>query len=306
MSPHERLDDLADDPDVAAVLASLAELTSQTPPPSLRPALLDVIRSRPRRGVGPLGAQEVYLKRAAALSELLDGLDPNDWDAIVEPYHWTVHRLLAHLTVIEEYTARQFGLTGEPPHPRDDPETADHLSMGGNEIALMLTGSPEATVERWRTAVGLVDDHVRSDRYDPQRSTPMHGWPLSAATAMVVRSFELWTHADDVRVATGHAPQPPEPAELKTMSTASVNAVPFLTGNRNDPPTPTRVVLTGPGGGTYDLWGPEPHRNLLVIDVVDYCRVVAGRAQPASVVVTQEGDHDLLSDILWSSRVIAL
>ena len=36
---------------------------------------------------------------------------------------------------------------------------------------------------------------------------------------------------------------------------------------------PARIVLTGPGGGTFDLDGPGSERTVtLVADVVDYCR----------------------------------
>lgn len=306
MSPDEHVDDLGVDADMAVVLASLAELTTEQPPQSLRPAILEVVRQRPRHGVDPLASHEVYLRRAASLSDLLDDLDPGDWAATVDPYRWCVHRLLAHLTVIEEYTARQFGLSHQPPHAVDDPATADHLGMGGAAIAHMVAGDPETTAERWRTAFGLLHEHVRSERFDSQRSTPMHGWPFNAETAMIVRSFELWTHTEDICRATGRPLEPPEAAELKAMSTASVSALPILTDHRIDAPSPTRIVLTGPGGGTYDLWGPEPHRNLMVIDVVDYCRVVADRVEPASVIKAQEGDHDLLAELLSASQAIAL
>ena len=304
----ERIDDLAPETGGVEPLAALAELTAATPPPALRSGVLAAVAARPRPGLEGLAPGELYRRRVAALASLLDELDGSDWAALADPYPWTVHRLLAHLTVIEEYTARQLGLADDPPLPAADPATTDHLAMGGEEIESLLAGPPVEAVNRWRTAAGRIADHVRSHRFDPAAPTALNGWVFEAGTALVARSFELWTHTDDIRRATGRPLSTPEAAELKTMSEASVTALPLLLTLAGGEPsvTTTRVVLTGAGGGTYDLAGSEPHRNLLVLDVVDYCRVVARRAEPRLVVRTREGDGELLDALLRASQAVAM
>ncbi len=307
MSTDEHIDDLGGEPGMAYILASLAELAAETPPPAIRDAVLEAVDDRPRRGLDGLDVGSIYQRRVAALNMLLDQLEPDEWTARAQPYDWTVHGLLAHLVVVEEYTARQLGLTGRPPRPIDDPAAVDHLAMDDAEIEQMVSGPPGETIDRWRRAVRHVQDHVFSERFDPQSPAPMHGWPFNAGSALITRCFELWTHAEDIRRATGRPLDPPDPGELRTMSSASANALPILFALGTDlEPAPTRLVLTGPGGGTFDLWGPGPHANLLVIDVVDYCRVAARRAEPDSVIRVSDGDGELLSRLLRASQVIAI
>lgn len=309
----DRIDDLADEPGVAEVLAALAETTAATPPPALRDRLVAEIGRRPRGGVEPASAPDLYRARVTALQQLLGGLGGDDWSALVVPYGWTTHRLLAHLAVVEEYTARQLGLTAEAPLPPAAPSTADHLALGAEEADGLAAGPPQETVERWWAAARLIADHVGSAAFDPSAPVPLHQWPFDAATALVARSFELWTHGDDIRRATGRALEQVPAGELRTMSSTSVEGLPLLLALQPPPEaqppvalTPTRVVLTGPGGGTFELGGPGPQANLLVADVVDYCRVVSRRLDPEELASTREGDERLLSSLLVAAQAIAM
>jgi hypothetical protein len=88
-----------------------------------------------------------------------------------------------------------------------------------------------------------------------------------------------------------------------------VRAVPFLLAR--DRPAGSvgtvRIVLTGEGGGTFDLGEPEAGRRaLLVADVVDYCRVVARRIAPADLAAVREGDTALLDDLLVAAGAFAV
>lgn len=309
----EQIDGLAGEPGVAEVLAALAEATAVTPPPALRDRLVAEIARRPRAGVEPAAAPDLYRSRVAVLHRLLGELNGDDWSAPVAPYGWTTHRLVAHLAVIEAYTARQLGLTDEAPLPPGDPSTADHLGLGAAEADALAAGPPEATVGRWWAAANLIADHVGSAAFDPAAPVALHRWPLDAATALVARSFELWTHGDDVRRATGRPLEEVPAGELRTMSATSVQGLPLLLALQappaGEPPavlTPTRVVLTGPGGGTFELGGPGPQVNLLVADVVDYCRLVSRRLGPDELVSTREGDERLLTSLLVAAQAIAL
>lgn len=309
----ERIDDLADEPGIAEVLAALAEATAVAPPPALRDRLMGEIVRRARAGVEPATAPDLYRSRVTVLHGLVGQLAGDDWSAPVAPYGWTVHRLVAHLAVIEAYTARQLGLTAEAPLPPGDPATADHLGLGAAEAEALAAGPPEATVARWWAAASLIAGHVGSDAFDPAAPVPLHQWPFDAATALVARAFELWTHGDDVRRATGRALEEVPAGELRTMSSTSVQGLPLLLALQAPPAgdappvlTPTRVVLTGPGGGTFELGGPGPQANLLVADVVDYCRLVSRRLDPNELASTREGDERLLSSLLVAAQAIAI
>lgn len=310
----ERIDDLTGEPGGAEVLAALAETVAVAPPPALRDRVVAEIGRRPRAGAEPATGPDLYRSRVAVLYRLLGELAGEDWSAVVAPYGWTVHRLVAHLVLIEEYTARQLGLTGDAPLPPGEASTGDHLGLGAGQADDLAAGPPDATVERWWAAVGLIAGHVGSVGFDPAAPVSLHQWPFDAATALVARSFELWTHGDDIRRATGLPLEDVPAAELRTMSSTSVEGLPLLLAlqpppNGAGPPvvlSPTRLVLTGPGGGTFDLGGPGPWANLLVADVVDYCRVVSRRLAPEALMATREGDERLLASLLVASQAIAM
>lgn len=306
----DRSEDSVDDLDanaeiwgVEGVLAALAERDASPPPAVVRQRVLARAGRSPRALVEPAAPTEVYAEQVEALRALLDELLPADWARPAMPYDWTVHGLVAHLVVIESYTASVFGL-GDPP-PGD---TADHLGLGADVIAAELTGPPGDTAGRWAAVARTVVEHVRSDAFRPDGPAPLHGWPFDAAAALVVRSFELWTHADDIRRAVGRPLASPTPPALRTMSSLSVRALPLVLPLATPTRTmaPTRVVLTGPGGGTYDLGGPGPRQALIAADVVDYCRVASRRLDPAELDCTVEGDDDLVRDLLVASRAFAM
>jgi hypothetical protein len=168
--------------------------------------------------------------------------------------------------------------------------------------------APRDTVARWSTAAQAVVDHVTSDRFAPDASAPLHGWPFTGSSALVARAFEIWTHGEDIRRATGRPLVATPAQELRTMSSFSVTALPFLLPvvAPELEMRPTRVVLTGAGGGTFDIGGGGERRALLATDVTDYCRVVARRIEPHQLHAKIEGDHALVDGLLEASRVFAV
>jgi uncharacterized protein (TIGR03083 family) len=300
------IDQLASRLGVDRTLISLGEATSEQPPPDARRRLLGELARRPRQLVDPLPPAELYRSRAQAWLQLLQDLVDADWSLPARPYDWTVRELVAHVTVIEEYTSRQFGLGEMPPLAADDPSTRDHLGMGGDERFRLATASSAEMVARWRAASGRIAAHTTSPGFDPEQSVPLHGWPFHAPSALTVRAFELWTHADDIRRATGRPLDELQPGELRAMSSASVMSLPLLLPLVSDRPlTPTRIVLTGPGGGTFDLGEGEPSSRL-VADVVEYCRVVARRHDPRQLGVERHGDAAVVDALLRASQTIAI
>jgi hypothetical protein len=87
------------------------------------------------------------------------------------------------------------------------------------------------------------------------------------------------------------------------MSSFSVVGRPYLVQlqHPNAQVVPVRIVLTGPGGGTYDIGGPGSPVATAALDVVEYCRLVAGRLDLGSVSVMREGDRSVI-DLLLGAR----
>ncbi|MDH4279200.1 MAG: hypothetical protein OEW83_14085, partial [Acidimicrobiia bacterium] len=198
-------------------------------------------------------------------------------------------------------------ITGGPPE-------AEHLDLGHEDIEVELTRSPRHTAERWTTRARATAAAL-SDSATPPDRVSLHGWPLGAHGAVVARSFELWTHTDDIRRALGRPVTTPLPEDLRTMSSFSVQGLPFTLALTSPGAelTPTRVVLTGPGGGTFDIGasggGEAPDDDastLIVVNVVDYCRVVARRLTIDDLDLTITGDQTLARSLLQSSSAFAL
>jgi len=138
------------------------------------------------------------------------------------------------------------------------------------------------------------------------------GIPFRVATMLVVRTFEIWTHTDDIRRAIGRPVDAPDAPSLTLMSNLAVNALPLglaLSG-RSVAQRTARIVLTGPGGGTWDqalavgevAGAPDV---TLVLDVVDYCRLASRRIAPDEVAVDIEGDAALGRHVLVGAGVFS-
>jgi uncharacterized protein (TIGR03083 family) len=303
------VDDLATQWGVAEVLTALSESDAVAPPPTLRSSLLDRVSASPRSTRESASPVELFAGRVHAMRLLLHSLDADDWTKLAKPYQWSVHGLIAHLLVIERYTGAKFGLQAITDNPFDsDSDSDDHLAMGSGRIASELEGSPIDTFGRWSAAVQRIVEHVTSERFEPSASVVLHGWPFSQSSSLVARAFELWTHHEDISRAVGLPLELPPPFELRTMSTFSVASLEFLLpiAEPARPMRPTRVVLTGLGGGTFDIGGRGERAATVVTDVVDYCRVVARRVEPDELVTTVEGDHDLVGALLKGSRAFAV
>ena len=116
----------------------------------------------------------------------------------------------------------------------------------------------------------------------------------------------MWIHADDIRRATARPMQTPPPRDLRAMSMFSIATLPLLVPTEHVK-GPARIVLTGQGGGTFDLDGPGAERAVtLVADVVDYCRTAARRIDIDDLPAVIEGDRDQAHALLTAARVLAV
>lgn len=293
---------------VGDLAAELARLDDAPPHADVRAGVLAAARREPRPTIAPMAPLDVFEHCVCDLDEVLDRLDETgELDrgggaAIVDAYGWTVIELVRHLAAVERHMQMALGLA---PDERD-PDRLDHLGVGRAFRARLAERRPIDAVRAWRDlAYGTVAALRIGAGPAAGNVVQMHQWPFSVDSLLIVRSFELWTHADDVRRATGRPLAAPPPAALRAMSSLSVQSLPVLAAvvaDRDDVPG-VRVVLTGEGGGTHDI-GTGPRTTTLVADVVDYCRLVARRAGPS--VFDIEGDPSPVADLVAAAQAIAM
>ncbi len=290
--------------ELRAAVTALGDALAASPSPELRDQMLARASSVLRPGQPASDPVTAFASQVDALFELLGELEGDDWVRPARPYDWTVHGLVAHLLVIETYMAGQLDLAapieGEP---------RGHLAMGAGRIAAELTrGGPE-TAASWHAAATATIDALRSGRGpSPDAAVDFHGWPFTADTLLIARAFEVWTHADDVRRAIGRPVVTPAAADLRVMSSFSVTSLPLLWPLvvPDDDFGGARVVLTGDGGGTFDIGDPNTRDALVVADVVDYCRLAARRIAPAELDAEIEGDRETGERLLAAAQVFAV
>jgi len=164
--------------------------------------------------------------------------------------------------------------------------------------------------EVWRASVDAIEHWSRGEPSDT--SAHVFGLTLSRDSLLVTRSFETWTHADDIRRAVGRDLEPPPPATLRRMADLSVTSMPAAleVAGRAHPGKTGRVVLTGEGGGDWLIplgfaeVGDTPD-VVLTADVVAWCRVVSERMAPDALPRTVEGDPALADDLAAASSAFA-
>jgi len=282
-------------------VAALGDVVAESPPPEARMNVLRAAAARGRDSLDPTPALLLFERQVASMTELLVGLEDDEWQMGVAPYAWTVHGLIAHLLAVERYMAGLIGLDAPAVEGVED-----HLAMGADMIAAELAGGVRRTFSAWKAQATDTIATIRSRPEALDDRVVFHGWPVSVDTLLVVRAFEVWTHADDIRRATARPMQTPPPRDLRAMSMFSVGTLPLLV------PTelvkgPARIVLTGPGGGTFDLDGPGTVRTVtLVADIVDYCRTAARRIDIEELPKIVEGDRDQAHALLTAARVLAV
>jgi len=312
-----RLDGQRPLPEVDAwrqTLGEVATLAAEEPPSSLRDRALSSATARRPFGSAlhppeDLPANEAFIRTVDALDRLLSELSPEDWSApTIEG--WTVKGLIVHLVAVEEYFGRQLGLW---PLEIDEALEADHLGMTRAFVAAWSDRPVREVLARWRERTGAITSHLRSlDRAAGREPIRFHFLETSLSTVLITRVFEIWTHDEDIRRATGRPSAPPEAARLRRMSRIAVPSLPFgmaMSGLEGGGRT-VRIVLTGAGGGTWDQaldldTAPGDPEATVVLDVVDYCRLAARRVSPDQLDAVIDGDRELAQRVLVGAGVFS-
>jgi uncharacterized protein (TIGR03083 family) len=248
-----------------------------------------------------ISATEAYSRAACAFDATLCFLRDDDWCTPVLR-DLDIQGLVGHLIGVEDDLHR--ALEG-------DPEVAEASHVESTQAAAIDQAGrrPADTRADWRRAADRTLDLVRST--DSAAEVAMHGMRLPLGALLVVRAFELWTHENDIRQAAGRALSVPDPSTLRLMAELAARLLPHAVGRAGlTDPVDLRLVLTGPGGGTWDMTvcpgAPVPSAVSIVTDAVGFCRLVANRVTPADLDVHVTGDPACAAEVLTAATTLAL
>jgi uncharacterized protein (TIGR03083 family) len=279
-----------------------------------RPALPDGLRDRvltaslraraagrPEPAAPEISPAEAFSRAADAFDGMLGVLQAADWrqPALRD---LDVQGLVGHLTGVEEDVHR--GLAG-------DPRVAQASHVGSTQpAAVRQAGRPPAqTRAEWRRAANGTLDLVRAGG-DTAAEVAVHGVRLPLGLLLVVRAFELWIHDNDIRQAAGLPPSVPDPSTLSLMTQAAARLLPHAAARSGlREPTSVHLVLTGPGGGTWDIpiGQSSPAVSVAIVtDAVGFCQLVANRAAPDRLDLHITGNPRRAAMVLAAASSLAL
>jgi uncharacterized protein (TIGR03083 family) len=281
--------------DAAAWLGAAGALN---PPVSLRDRLLAVAAER----VVALPPVEALRRETARFVTLLDSLTSADLDAITVN-GLTVRELVAHVAIIDEAFV---AAADEPTKPVLI--GADHVeALTAAELPALSIWSFEQICARFYAARRALVD------LDSRLPSTANVGGYSLGSVLVIRTFETWTHHDDIVAATGRAEQEIEAPVLRTMSELAIQTLPVAMAAKGYqfPGSTARIVMTGPGGGDWTIAvapheavAPIPH-VVIRVPAVEFCRRFADRLAADEVTLEIEGDAELARALVDAAPAFA-
>jgi uncharacterized protein (TIGR03083 family) len=314
---------------IAGEFAAADPRVDREPPTDLRERVLAAAFAR--RPPTPGGAASIDGAAVAAsmvdvhrhelhrFEALLGGLSPDQWSLPVDPPEfdgWTVHDLAVHVTANEANLAQLLGYDDPAITERDN--SNDDRTRAAIDRHSRLT--PADTIDELHRCAAAVDAALAA-RGDPGLDEHISWWGSNWATrtVLVFRSFETWTHGDDIRRAVGRYTTPPPEPILRTMGRAATDLIPVMVRirGRDHPGRSVRIGLTGIGGDIFDvdlgtgvhdpLAGPVARPDAEInLDIMDFCRATAGRFPSGPLLYEARGDLDLARDVVDSFSALAV
>jgi uncharacterized protein (TIGR03083 family) len=245
---------------------------------------------------------EAFARAAGAFDALLGALRAEDW-ARPALRELNVQGLVGHLTGVEEDMHRALAL---------DPEVAmaSHVASTQPAADRQAGRAVAQTHAEWRRAADRTIGLARG-LGDPAVELAVHGLRLPLDFLLIARAFELWVHEIDIRRAVGLPPAVPDEPTLTLMTSSVAGMLPLaaaLTGVHE--PTSVHLVLTGPGGGTWDLSigsdASDASATTIVTDAVGFCHLVGNRAAPDDLELYIAGDSGRATRVLAAASALAL
>ena len=211
--------------------------------------------SAPRRrtdGPGPhpgwangsdgLSTHAAFITTATELYGLLDSLTDDDWTRATDVQdRVSLRELVLHLVGVERYMLGQLGRRAVLDAPHRPTTSRCCGRPPPTSSARTPHGSPAAMARR-------AGPHRGDRKWDPTtRSATTISW-AGVQGMLIIRTFELWTHDDDIRRAVGLPANLLDDARLGLMSSTRLG-LPFgmARAGTTRPGRTVRIDLTGPG-----------------------------------------------------------
>ncbi len=287
-------------------------MTSERPlPAGVRARVLDAAREARTPGAAVpapdrITATEALRRAADALDALLLTLEPEQWRVHVLR-DLDVQGLVGHLIGVE-YDVQQ-ALRGDA-----SVGTAEHVASTQADAVRQAGRPPTETRGEWRALVAATIDAADSLR-GSGAVLSLHGMQLPVDDLLVVRAFELWTHENDIRTAVGLPASVPDPSTLTLMTRLAVQLLPHgaIRAGSVHGAVDLHLVLLGGGGGTWDVPinplggdGSSAEDVVVVVDAVDFCRLVANRVDPGALELHVVGERAAADGVLAAAAALAL
>ena len=290
---------IADVERLRAAAAGLAASDALAPPRDLRTSVFE--RARARRAPRTQTPIEVHTEVEGTLVELLEEVPDSALD-FPTLNGLTIRELVAHLAAMESVLAMWMGVPTVPEiederieertaavvaMTRDWP-FADVIALWRRSMAAVRAAAPGSTTSRWFSSVMPTD------------------------LVLLVRAFETWTHTDDIRRSLGRALDMPSASALRTMAEGSMTMVPSALhkSGLSRPGRSARIVLTGPGGGDWNVpmeVGAEVGEPdvTLTLPIVHWCRLFSERLGPDELDLSVQGNRELGAAVVAAAPVYA-
>jgi uncharacterized protein (TIGR03083 family) len=301
-------DERAEPDPVSELRFALAEADAVDAPDTLRARVLAAaIAARPAghpvERPEVISGAEVFRRTVERLDGLLGSLGGDDWSRPTIR-DLDVQRLVGHLIGVETSFVR--AVTSGV----DDLGTDGHVTGTTDAVRQQADRATTETHREWFEATTATIAAVAA--IDPSTVVRFYGVELPLDAMLVVRAFEMWTHDEDVRRATGRPLPELDPERLHRMVSLVTVLLPagMARASRSSAGA-LRLVLTGPGGGTWDVnvdGSQEIHERTarVIVDAGQFCRVVGNRADLANSGAIVVGDHDLAADLFVGASALAL
>jgi uncharacterized protein (TIGR03083 family) len=261
---------------------------------------------------------EVHRVEAARAILLLRDLNVDDWVRPVDPPElvgWTVHDVAVHLAANATLLAVRLGvpISGIP-------ETATDNEGRTAQARARHAGRPPGQAVAELEAAAAATDAALAVRGEARWDEPIDWWgvPTRTRLAVLIRAFETWTHADDIRRAIGAGVVDPPRASLLTMVHSACGLVPTMLAarGRRHPGRLVRFRCPDLDNAAWDVdlrgvAGVRPAGNdgvdaELITDATSLCRVVSARVDPGRLAFSVVGDEALAADVIDALPALAV
>ncbi|MFE0425524.1 maleylpyruvate isomerase N-terminal domain-containing protein, partial [Streptomyces sp. NPDC058953] len=304
-------------------------------PASLRFRVLEncLVRRPPRIPVPDWAAP--YDAETARLDALLRDIGERDWNAPV-PLRWfdgrhpveqttTVSRVIGHLMSVDGLVSGALGL--DDPVGREAPRPPTERTEKFWRAESRPTG--RATYPAWRGQSHVLLRTVSFAGPGAADMSVSYGdFSLPLRDAMIDRAFECWIHADDIALAVAYPYRPPRGPHLNRMIDLAARLLPAaLAGRRRaglagpvkhlvaagSPGRSVHLEVEGAGGGDWyialdspaALGSPDHTVAQVVLEAVEFCKLVAGHVSPEEAAAGQDGDREAIRDVLFAAASLS-